>query len=82
MLRWSIELDEFDIQYVPRTTIKAQVLANFIFELTPKDHAIKQGHNKCAWTLYVDSSAIAEGAGAGLILKSPTGETYERALQL
>ena len=27
---WAIELSEFDIQYRPRTTIKGQVVADFI----------------------------------------------------
>ena len=31
---WAIELSEFDIQYRPRTTIKGQVVADFIVEFT------------------------------------------------
>ena len=31
---WAIELSEFDIQYRPRTTIKGQVVADFIAEFT------------------------------------------------
>ena len=31
---WAIELSEFDIQYRPRTTIKGQVIADFIAEFT------------------------------------------------
>ena len=42
MLRWLVELNEFDIQYSPRTTIKAQVLTDFISKLTPKDHTFEQ----------------------------------------
>ena len=82
MLWWLVELDEFDIQYAPRMAIKAQVLADFISELTPEDHAIEQGHNKYTWTLYVDGLATIEVAGVGLILRSPTRETHERALRL
>ncbi|KAL0319759.1 UNVERIFIED_CONTAM: putative enzymatic polyprotein [Sesamum radiatum] len=33
LVKWAIELSEYDISYVPRTTIKAQALANFIFEM-------------------------------------------------
>lgn len=32
---WAVELANFDIQYEPWTAIKAQVLADFIAELTP-----------------------------------------------
>ena len=31
---WAIELSEFDIQYRLRTTIKGQVVADFIVEFT------------------------------------------------
>nr|XP_009400985.1 PREDICTED: uncharacterized protein LOC103985099 [Musa acuminata subsp. malaccensis] len=82
MLRWSVELSEFDIQYSPRMASKAQVLADFISELTPEDHAIGQGNNESTWTLHVDGSATADMAGVGLILKSPSGETYKRSLRL
>ncbi|KAK3001469.1 LOW QUALITY PROTEIN: hypothetical protein RJ639_022468 [Escallonia herrerae] len=32
LVNWSVELGEFDIQYKPRTAIKAQALADFIVE--------------------------------------------------
>ena len=34
MALWAIKLSEFDIQYRPRTTIKGQVIADFITEFT------------------------------------------------
>ena len=34
LVKWAIELSEFEIRYKPRTTIKGQVLANFIMEFT------------------------------------------------
>ena len=34
LVKWAIELSEFDIRYKPRTTIKRQVLAYFIVEFT------------------------------------------------
>ena len=37
LLKWAVELDEFDIQYQPRAAIKAQALADFIVELTPTE---------------------------------------------
>lgn len=38
LVLWVIELREFNIQYRPRTTIKAQALADFIVEFTTKEH--------------------------------------------
>ena len=40
-IQWSVELGELDIEYVPRTAIKAQVLAEFIAEYTcPEEQVI------------------------------------------
>ena len=37
MVQWAIELSQFDIEYHPRTAIKAQALADFIAEFTLPD---------------------------------------------
>ncbi|MCI46663.1 maturase K, partial [Trifolium medium] len=34
MLKWSLELAEFDISYESRKALKAQVLADFVAEMT------------------------------------------------
>ena len=34
MVLWAIELNEFDVQYRPRTTIKGQAVIEFIAEFT------------------------------------------------
>ncbi|XP_077230114.1 uncharacterized protein LOC143863309 [Tasmannia lanceolata] len=34
LVKWAVELSEFDIQYAPRPAIKAQVLADFVAECT------------------------------------------------
>ena len=35
LIKWAIELSEFDIRYKLRTTVKGQILADFIIEFTP-----------------------------------------------
>ncbi|XP_077239801.1 uncharacterized protein LOC143880710 [Tasmannia lanceolata] len=37
LVKWAVELSEFDIKYLPRPAIKAQVLADFIAECTMPD---------------------------------------------
>ena len=32
--KWALELGQYDIQFLPRTSIKGQVLANFVVEFT------------------------------------------------
>ncbi|KAL0407917.1 UNVERIFIED_CONTAM: hypothetical protein Sradi_1726100 [Sesamum radiatum] len=34
LVKWAIELSKYDISYFPRTTIKAQALADFVSEIT------------------------------------------------
>ena len=34
LMKWAIELSEFDIRYRPKTATKGQVLANFVMEFT------------------------------------------------
>jgi len=36
MVRWAIKLSEFDVQYEPRGSIKGQVYADFMVELSSK----------------------------------------------
>ena len=35
LIKWAIELSEFDIRYKPRKAVKGQILAYFIMEFTP-----------------------------------------------
>ena len=37
MAKWMVELSEFDLSYIPRSSMKAQILADFIIEYTPID---------------------------------------------
>ncbi|MCI65408.1 maturase K, partial [Trifolium medium] len=52
MLKWSLELAEFDIHYESRRALKAQVLADFVAEMTNPSTPEK---NK--WTIFVDGSS-------------------------
>ena len=36
IVRWAVELSEFDVQYEPRGPIKGQVYANFMVELSSR----------------------------------------------
>ena len=38
MAKWTVKLDEFDIQYHPRPSMKVQVLADFTAECTISDN--------------------------------------------
>ena len=39
LMKWAIELSEFDVRYKPKTAIKGQVLADFLMEFTSTEPA-------------------------------------------
>ena len=73
LMKWALELSEFDIKYKPKTSIKGQVLADFVMEFTPAELAedTRATPDLLIWKLFVDGAANAQGSGAGLILTSP-----------
>ena len=83
LMKWAIELSEFDIRYKPKTSIKGQVLADFVMEFTQIELAQTphEKDNLPIWKLSVDGASNAQGSGAGLILTSPEGIDIEYALR-
>ena len=80
LMKWAIELSEFDIRYKPKTAVKGQILVDFIMEFTSAEPA-KNAQTKTdlsIWKLSVDEAANTQGNGAGLILSSPEGIEIER----
>ena len=87
LIKWAIELSEFDIRYKPRTSVKWQVLADFIMEFTPSNTSMKPIETTQLvpdlplWRLSVDGVANSQGSGAGLILTSPDEIDVEYTLR-
>ncbi|GAU39748.1 hypothetical protein TSUD_219910 [Trifolium subterraneum] len=79
MLKWSLELSEFEIRYESRKALKAQLLADFVAEMTCSPSST-HGANK--WTIFVDGASNATGAGAGIILENEEGILIEVSLAL
>ncbi|XP_058741871.1 uncharacterized protein LOC131614279 [Vicia villosa] len=79
MLRWSLELAEFDIKYEGRRALKAQVLADFVAEMAFPEIT---NNNAQRWTLYVDGASSSTGSGAGIILENGEGTLIEVFLSL
>ena len=77
---WAIELSEFDIQYHPQTTIKGQVVADFIAEFTyDKDKGAEESPQ---WSVHTDGSSNKQVGGVGLVLWSPEGDVVECMIRL
>ena len=83
LMKWAIELSEFDIRYKPKTAIKGQILADFVMEFAPVElvEPTQSGDDLPIWKLSVDGASNAQGSGAGLILTSPEGIDIEYALR-
>ena len=83
LMKWAIELSEFDIRCKPRTTVKGQIWTDFIIEFTPTQttEATQLAPDLPIWKLSVDGAINSQGSGAGLILTSPYGIDTEYALR-
>nr|GEW65067.1 reverse transcriptase domain-containing protein [Tanacetum cinerariifolium] len=79
----SIMLGEHNISYKPRTSVKGQILADFLIEIpgeNPQAAAAAETQEE-PWTLFTDDSSCVDGSGAGLILTNPDGVEFTYALR-
>ncbi|XP_057808536.1 uncharacterized protein LOC131023016 [Salvia miltiorrhiza] len=74
MVKWAVELGEYDVEYEPRMAIKAQALADFIQETTRRP--VQE-----FWIAFVDGSVTKEGYGIGVYVVSPSSEVYQFAIK-
>nr|GEX08794.1 reverse transcriptase domain-containing protein [Tanacetum cinerariifolium] len=81
--KWSVMLGEHNITYRPRTSMKVQILANFLVEkpdeALPRTPVVETSQESC--TLFTDGSSCVDGSGFGLILTSPEGTEFIYALR-
>ncbi|XP_073138042.1 uncharacterized protein [Henckelia pumila] len=75
LVKWTTKLSEYDIQYEPRSAIKAQALADFLAET-------RHVEAEDLWKVYVDGSSNNEGCGVGVFLISPRGDEIRLAVRL
>ena len=94
--KWGTILGAFDIKYMPRTSVKGQVLADLVAEFAecPEEVSRNQDHmdeksvgvisapGGPVWKVYVDGAANQRGAGLGLVLISPEEVIIEKSLRL
>jgi hypothetical protein len=73
IVKWSVELGKFDLEFCPPQAIKSQILVDFVSEWTETQQpppAEKPEH----WKMYFDGSLNLEGTGAGVLFISPQGD--------
>nr|GEV56485.1 reverse transcriptase domain-containing protein [Tanacetum cinerariifolium] len=85
LLKWSFELGEHDIHYRSRTSVKGQILADFIVERPEDDSSDTPMEDKevlpYPWILVTDGLSCTDGSGDGLILTNPEGMEFTYALR-
>ncbi|GKC32438.1 reverse transcriptase domain-containing protein [Tanacetum coccineum] len=85
LLKWRFKLEEHDIHYRPRTSVKGQILADFIVE-RPEDDTLDMPMEDREelpdpWVLFTDGSSCIDGSGAGLIITNLEGIEFTYALR-
>jgi ribonuclease HI len=70
--KWAAELNEFCIDYVHRSSIQSQPLADFIADWTPGAQEEETSKDAEVWTVFCDGSWGTFGAGATAVLVAPS----------
>jgi ribonuclease HI len=70
--KWAAELNEFTIDYVHRSSIQSQALADFIANWTPGAQDEERIDDAETWTIFGDGSWGNFGAGAAAIVVTPS----------
>ncbi|KAK0573656.1 hypothetical protein LWI29_011551 [Acer saccharum] len=86
LTKWAIELSEFDVEYLPRTAIKGQAVADFMAEFTEPNMEVarmmvEQTKKAFRWQFRVDGSSNTHGSGAGVVVSTSKGDSVECALR-
>ncbi|KAK0607913.1 hypothetical protein LWI29_022541 [Acer saccharum] len=86
LTKWAIELSEFDVEYLPRTAVKGQVVADFVVEFTKPNMEVarmmvEQTKKTFRWQLRIDGSLNMHGSRAGVVVSTPEGDSVECALR-
>ena len=94
--KWGTILGAFNIKYMPRTSVKGQVLANLMGEfIEPEIEALPSDGNMDGklvgtisqyflptWEVHVDGASNQKGSGVGLVPMSPEKVVIEKSLRL
>lgn len=75
LIKWTTEFSQYDLQYRPKTTIKAQALADFLVETS-------EDEDMGVWKIFIDGLATKKGSGVGILLVSPQADEIKMDVQL
>ena len=81
MVQWAIKLSQFNIEYHPRTAIKAQALVDFIAEFTFKDKE-NPNHEADWWTIQTNGSSAQRRGEVGVVITILDRDVLKYGVQL
>jgi hypothetical protein len=80
-MQWAVEMGQYDVEFIPRQTIKSQSLADFTAEWTDLGlRGIDELPNH--WVMYFDGSYTFKGARAGVVFIPAEGDILKYSIQL
>ncbi|KAK4388288.1 hypothetical protein Sango_2435400 [Sesamum angolense] len=92
LARWYLQLQQFEITYVPQKAVKGQVLADFLAdhpmpaecELSDElpDEDVLVIEVMPPWEMYFNGASHKEGAGAGVVFVTSEGEVLPYSVTL
>ncbi|PKI37274.1 hypothetical protein CRG98_042337 [Punica granatum] len=87
--KWCCQLTEYDIEYVSRTSVKEQAIADHLAEFPIQDNTpidpnfpdegilqVDDEGEKPEWKMYFNGAVNSIGSGIGAVLISPDGRYY------
>ncbi|PKI58123.1 hypothetical protein CRG98_021502 [Punica granatum] len=93
--KWHCQLTEYDIEFVPRTSVKGQAIADHLAEFPIEDDTpinsdfpdegilqVDEEEDGTAWKMYFDGAVNSTGSGIGAVLISPDGRYYLIAVKV
>jgi hypothetical protein len=79
--QWAIEICQYDVEFIPRQSIKSQALMDFTAEWTESglwDIVDLSDY----WVMYFNGSYTLKGVGAGVVLIPPEDDMLKYAIQI
>ena len=69
IVKWGTRLGSFDLRYKTRSSVKGQVLTDFVAEFSLKNEGEMVCHVECRpWKVFVDGASSAMRASAEIVI--------------
>ena len=86
LTKWVIDLEIYDIRYVPRAAKKGKVMADFLVEIqsfsTELEQLLHIEEEFQMWVLCIDGASNSTGVGIGIVLEAHSGLKIKEAQRL